>query len=123
MSQENVELVKLVHPPSGTELTGLFSGDAANSGALEQVASLLTDDFVAIGGDKTGSLGFTAGGEGIDGLITAWRGWLSPWETYWTEVEEFLDAPGDRVVVLVCDHGRLRGSESEVKNVSASVWT
>jgi ketosteroid isomerase-like protein len=27
------------------------------------------------------------------------------------------------VVVLVRDHGRLRGSEAEVESISASVWT
>ena len=34
-----------------------------------------------------------------------------------------MDAGNDRVVVLVRDHGRLRGSNSEVENVGASVWT
>jgi hypothetical protein len=46
VSRENVELVKSVHPLSGTSLSSLFDGDA--EGPLERLASLLSDDFEAI---------------------------------------------------------------------------
>jgi ketosteroid isomerase-like protein len=121
MSQENVELVKAVHPPSGTNLSSLFDRDAEDFGRFQRLASLLTEDFEAAGGDLSG--GLTSGGRGIDGLLAAWRDWLRPWATYWTEVEDFVDVGGDLVLVLIRDHGCLRGSDSEVENVSASVWT
>jgi ketosteroid isomerase-like protein len=123
MSQNNVEIVKSVHPRSGTNLTNLFGEGAANPRGLEQLASLLTDDFVAIGGDEIGGVGLTSGGQGVSGLLTVWREWLSPWEAYWTEVEDFVETSDDQVLVLVRDHGRLRGSISEVENSSASIWT
>ena len=123
MSQENVELVKSVHPPSGTNLSSLFREDAEGSGRFQRLASLLTADFEVVGGDLRGGGGLTTGGHGIGGLVAAWRDWLGPWESYWTQVEDFVDAGEDRVLVLVRDRGRLRGSDSEVDNVAASVWT
>jgi ketosteroid isomerase-like protein len=123
MSRENVELVRSVHPPSGTDLTVLFGGEDAGRGGLGRLAPLLTDDFEVVGGDHFGDLGLTSDGRGVEGLVSVWREWLSPWETYRTEVEDFLDAGEDRVVVLIRDRGRLRESDSEVELVSASVWT
>jgi ketosteroid isomerase-like protein len=122
MSQANVELVKSVHPPSGTNLSGLFNQDA-ESGRFQRLASLLTPDFEAMGGDLRGGRGLGPRGHGFEGLLAGWRDWLRPWETYWTEVEEFIDAGEDRVVVLVRDRGRLRGSDSEVEAIGASIWT
>ena len=122
MSQENVEIVKSVHPPSGTDLATLFSTEAEESGGFEALASVVTPDFEAVGGDLAGA-GLGARGRGLEGLLEAWREWLRPWETYWTEVEEFIDAGDDRVVVLVRDHGRPRGSRAEIENVGGSVWT
>jgi ketosteroid isomerase-like protein len=123
MSQANVELVKSVHPPSGTNLSSVFGQDAESSGRFQRLASLLTPDFEAVGGDLTGGGGLGPGGHGFEGLLASWREWLRPWETYWTEVEDFIEADKDRVVVLVRDHGRLRGSDSEVENIGASIWT
>jgi len=125
MSVENVELVRSVHPPSGTDLTLLFGGDPDGRGAFARIAPLLTDDFEVIGGDHFGDLGLGLFSEsrGLEGLVSVWREWLSPWETYVTEVDDFLDAGEGRVVVLIRDRGRLRGSDSEVELVSASVWT
>ena len=118
-----MDLVRSVHPPSGTDLWSLFSAGSADPRRLERLASLLTEDFEVVGGDLIGELGLTAGGQGVEGLVTAWREWLRPWETYWSEVEDYVDAGHGRVVVLVRDHGRLRGSEAEVENIGASVWT
>jgi ketosteroid isomerase-like protein len=123
VSRENVEIVRSVHPPSGTSLTSLFRGEAEDSGLLGRFASLLTPDFEAVGGDLTGAGGLTTGGDGIEGLLATWRDWLAPYESYWTQVEDFIDAGEDRVLVLVRDHGRLRGSDLEVDSVGAAVWT
>jgi hypothetical protein len=60
--------------------------------------------------------------DGIDGLREVWLDWLSPWETYRTEIEEARDL-GDRVLLLVHDFGRRTGSTQEVALNGASVWT
>ena len=123
MSEENVALVKSVHPPSGTNLSALFSENADASGALMRAASLFTEDCEVIGGDMRLGHGLTVSGRGFGGVLAGWRDWLHPWESYTTEVEDYLDAGDEHVVVLVRDRGRLRGSTSEIENVGASVWT
>jgi hypothetical protein len=49
VSQHNVQIVKSVQPPSGTNLSSLLSQDAGASGRLQRLASLLTSDFDAVG--------------------------------------------------------------------------
>src|SRR6185312_8405403 len=72
MSVENVELVRSVHPPSGTDLTMLFGGDPDGRGAFARIAPLLTDDFEVIGGDHFGDLGLGLFSEsrGLEGLVS-----------------------------------------------------
>ncbi|MEO8037062.1 MAG: nuclear transport factor 2 family protein [Acidobacteriota bacterium] len=120
MSQENVDLVRAVHPLSGTKVSDLFN-EGADGSALEALASLLTPDFEVVAGSQ-GS-GIWVEDRRLDGLLRTWREWLEPWEEYWTEVEEFVDAGRDHVLVLVRDRGRLRGSDAEVELLAASVWT
>ena len=48
--------------------------------------------------------------------------WLEPWENYRTEIEDVLDA-GDQTVVLVRDYGRRKGSDAEVSQRAAAIWT
>lgn len=61
--------------------------------------------------------------QGIDGLIDAWRDWLSPFESYRIEIEG-LEEAGDRALVLVRQTARPRGTEAEIENPSAAVvWT
>ncbi|CAN5496153.1 hypothetical protein BH10ACT11_BH10ACT11_10260 [soil metagenome] len=55
--------------------------------------------------------------------MVVWGEWMEPWEAYWTEVEEIIDVGDDRVVVKVRDRGRLRGSDQEVVQLGASIWT
>ena len=59
---------------------------------------------------------------GLDGFRDMWLEWLAPWKTYRVETEEVIDLR-DRVLVLVHAFGRLEGSQGEVENTSASLWT
>ncbi len=99
MSQENVELVGRV-----------FS--VGNPG-LYQLIRATTEDFVW---DTTQFEGWPDPREylGIPGLTEFLRAWVEPYEDWRVEVEEIVDA-GDRVVALLRQLGRLRGSESEVE--------
>jgi hypothetical protein len=45
MSQENVEIVKALSPPSGTELTELFADDAGAVDRLQSAAPLFHREF------------------------------------------------------------------------------
>jgi ketosteroid isomerase-like protein len=122
MSQENVELVQSVHPPSGTDLTMLVSQEPEELGWFQALVLALAPDFEAAGGDLSGA-GLVLPGRGLEGLLDAWREWLRAWDMYRTEIEKFIDAGENRVVVLVRDHGRLRGSDVELEQLGGSVWT
>ena len=122
MSEANVEIVKAAHPPSGTELTRLFADDSEASSRMDAAAPLFHPEF-AFSAPTLGGTGVRATGSGLDELVMAWRDWMEPWEVYWTEVENFVDAGEDQVLVLLRDHGRLRGSDAEVEQRAASVWT
>ena len=59
---------------------------------------------------------------GLEGLRRNWLDWLEPWATYRSSIDELIDA-GDRVVLLLRDHGRREGMEEEVELIGASVCT
>jgi hypothetical protein len=122
MSRENVEVVRAAHPPSGTDLTQLFADDAEAPTRLEAAASMFHSEF-EFSAPTLGGVAFRVAGKGLLELGEAWREWMEPWEVYWTEVEDFIDAGDDQVVVVLRDHGRLRGSEAEVEQLGATVWT
>jgi ketosteroid isomerase-like protein len=50
-----------------------------------------------------------------------WRDWLEPWETYYSELDDLIDA-GDRVVVFAHDRARLPEVDREVGIIAGSVW-
>jgi ketosteroid isomerase-like protein len=122
MSQENVEIVRAAHPPSGTELTRLFADDSEALSRMQAVAPMFHPEF-EFSTPTFGGVGFRVTGKGLPELVEAWRDWMEPWEVYWTEVEDFIEAADDQVVVKLRDHGRLQGSEAEVEQLVASVWT
>ena len=124
MSKENVEIVKAAHPPSGTELTRLFADDSEAPGRLEAVAPLLHPEFeFVVGITEEENPAFRGSGGGLTELVEMWREWIESWEVYWTEVEDFIDAGDDPVLVLIRDHGRLQGSDAEIDLIGASLWT
>ncbi len=49
------------------------------------------------------------------------RSWLSSWEHWRVEAEDYLEI-GDRVVVLARYHGRPRGTQAEVRQQGAHVF-
>jgi ketosteroid isomerase-like protein len=51
-----------------------------------------------------------------------WLEWLTPWQSYRSELEEVIDL-GDDVLALVRDFGRRAEETGEVAIASAAVWT
>jgi ketosteroid isomerase-like protein len=116
MSQENVELVKSLQPPPGSDLVTLFLDDSV----MEAIAPFFHEKFEVLGPYVV-----TEHRErhmGLDGLRALWLDWLDPWESYRTEIEDVIDA-GDEVVVLPRDYARRPGMKVEVSVKGASVWT
>jgi len=59
---------------------------------------------------------------GLDGVREFFRDWLSTWESFESEAEEWIDS-GDTVIVIVHDRARGRHSGVEVDRRRAHVWT
>ena len=120
MTQENVEIVKGLSPPSGADLIRLFADDAGASDRLAALSSAFDATFEfeahAVGGD-------IGRGKGLEELAAAWREWMSPFETWWTEIEDVVDVDDDRVLVLIRDHIRPRDGDSEIESLGCNLWT
>jgi ketosteroid isomerase-like protein len=119
MSRENVELVLNVQPAPDVDMAELFRNDDVWSALVDALAPLFHVDFECVPpGVPDTERTYT----GLDGLRAAWLGWMEPWLTYRTEIEQALDA-GNRVLVLVNDYGRRAGVSEEVKLEGSGVWT
>jgi len=59
--------------------------------------------------------------KGIDGYVQAWREWLEPYESYRAELEEYVDA-GDNVVLLVRQFARTEVGSVAVEEEGAVVF-
>jgi ketosteroid isomerase-like protein len=118
MSQENVEIVKTFLRPEGTDYTELFGDDALWAANKDAVEPLLERDFAGT---------FVAWGQraefaGLDGLREAFRDWLSPWRSYYDEIQDVFAVGDDRVVVLGRQHGYRLDTEAEVVSHTAGVY-
>ena len=60
---------------------------------------------------------------GHPGLAEFLRRWLGTWEGYTFELEEILAAPDGRVVTLITESGRGRGSGAPVEMRPMGIWT
>jgi ketosteroid isomerase-like protein len=126
MSQENVELVKGLQP------TGVDMVEIVGRGDQGPVPQPLENDpdIAAFASDfEVRFLPGTGGGPfagatytGVHGLIEGWRNWLAAWASYRVEVEDFIDA-GDEVVVLVRVRGRTARDGVSVDHSPAAVWS
>jgi hypothetical protein len=118
MSQENVELVKALFPPPGTDVCALFRDEDSFARLREALSPILTDDFESV----VVFPGETRIYAGPEGLRKNWLDWLEPWATYRTGIDELIDV-GERVVLLLRDHGRREGMDREVEIIGASIAT
>jgi ketosteroid isomerase-like protein len=59
---------------------------------------------------------------GIDGVLASLAGWFEVWDEVHVELEELIDG-GTNVVAVVNEHGRHKGSTSDVSERFFQVWT
>jgi ketosteroid isomerase-like protein len=55
---------------------------------------------------------------GVSAMASAFRGWLSAWEDWTREAEEYLELDGERVLVLATSSGRGKSSGLEVGQIA-----
>lgn len=110
MSQTNVELARRCY-------------EALNAGGMEGIAELteLIDPDVEW---EIASVAPNAGSyRGIDSVMAVIEDWLGAFDELRIEPEEFIEAGPDKVVVLVRDRGRIKGSNVRIDHRFAHVWT
>jgi ketosteroid isomerase-like protein len=116
MSQENVELVKRLQP-DGLDLVQVFSRSLTEL-VSEDDAELFIDGFeVRVVLDELGNVAR----RGPEGLTAMWRDWLSPWDSFRLDVEEFIDA-GDAVVVFARVLSRTKHDGVLMEHSPAAIW-
>jgi ketosteroid isomerase-like protein len=102
MSQENVELVRSIYA----------AWERGNFGETHWVDPGIDCQFI---GD-TPAAGTS---EGLDEMASAWRGWLSAWQDFYVEADEYRELDEERVLVLARFAGRGKTSGLEI----GQVWT
>ena len=123
MSQENVEVVKRVQV-SGVDLAGLFRASAVPDPAATGIdLTAFESDFETefIARRVFGSVPMSTS-HGLEGFAEAWRDWLEPYESYYIEAEEFIDA-GDEVVSLTRVLAKTTRDTVAVEHRPAAVWS
>jgi ketosteroid isomerase-like protein len=126
MSQENMELVKALQP-NGVDMVEVIGGGDQDAPVPQPFAN--DPDIAAFASDFEVSFLPGARGpfarasyRGVEGLIEGWRDWLAAWASYRVEVEGFIDA-GDEVVVLVRVQGRTVRDGVDVDHSPAAIWS
>jgi ketosteroid isomerase-like protein len=102
MSQENVDLVRSIYA----------DWERGNFGETHWVDPDIECQF--IGDTPSGGTS-----KGLDGMAAAWREWLSAWEEFQVEADEYRELDKDRVLVLCRFAGRGKTSGLEI----GQVWT
>jgi ketosteroid isomerase-like protein len=123
MSQENVEVVKRVQA-SGVDLVELFKAstppDPSATGIdVTAFDSEFESEFITR--RAFGSMRPSVS-RGLLGFAESWRDWLEPWESYYIEAEEFIDA-GDEVVSLTRVQARTTRDAVAVEHRPGAVWS
>jgi ketosteroid isomerase-like protein len=118
MSEENVEIVRALIPPSEVDLVALFRDDNLFEQLVAAVEPAIDPQVESVAVWQAGTARVFVG---LDGFRRLWLDWLEPWATYHTRVDEVIDA-GDRVVTLIRDRASRPGAEAEVELLAGSVW-
>jgi ketosteroid isomerase-like protein len=117
MSSERVELVKRLQP-DGLDLAQVFSEGVE---LVSEDEAALFDDAFEVRFINRGSESDELLGRGPDGLVAAWRDWLTPWRSYRLDVEEIIDA-GDNVVTFVHVEAQTERDGVAVQHSPAAIW-
>ena len=118
MSQENVELAKILLPRPGSDIVPLIRDEDTYARLGEAVTPFLTDDFESVMVRPAVTRTYA----GLEGLRKNWLDWLEPWAIYRSNYEKLIDV-GEHVVVLLRNHGRREDMETEVELIGATILT
>jgi ketosteroid isomerase-like protein len=119
MPGQSVELIRKIFPPE-IDMAEVMRSDDPVAALVVDADVVLPDLEVTFAAPHTGGPGLRY--RGIDGLIEGWRDWLTPWESYVIEIEDFIEA-GHEVVMLARVRARTSRDGVELEHRPAAVWT
>ena len=128
MSQENLATAHTLYP-GAIDLVAAF----ADPELLEGFRAFVHPDFDAVFEARNipmGPASIETVGEtgqptvhGFDALVTAWREWLSAWDTWLITPTEFVDIDDERVLVLMQVRARSKTHQVEMPLDGANLLT
>jgi len=128
MSEKNVQFAQTLYP-SEIDLVAVF----ADTQLIEGLRPLIHPDLEAVFEARNipmGPASIESAGEaaqptvtGLDGLVRAWREWLSVWDAWVMTPTEFLDVDQERVLVLMKVRARSKTHQVEMPVEGANLLT
>jgi SnoaL-like domain len=112
MSQENLERIRAILPPDGSDLVEVF-GPAGQLGS----GDTFSDDATV----QMTSRSAVAEGEGPEGFRAIWADWLEPWQSY-RMYYEGLEDRGEQIVVRVRMRGVTKHGGVEMEHEGAALF-
>jgi ketosteroid isomerase-like protein len=106
MSQESLEIVRLVYEGVGAH--------------LETPRELLHPEYEVDASEVSPEGAWPRGYDASEEIL---RGYWETFEHFRVEIEEVIHADGEKVVDVVRDGGQVKGSDAEVWNRFFHVWT
>jgi ketosteroid isomerase-like protein len=117
------------------QIAASLFGDVASTGVFDMVALVEDDEFWAGDEERVADdfvVRFLPAEDGMqvleqkyvgrEGFRTGWRSWLEPWDRYVITIEEMIDLGDGRILMMVSSRARLRGTDTEVPQSSASLF-
>jgi ketosteroid isomerase-like protein len=121
MTQQQVELVRAFYATTARgNLVETWNDDEWTRTTIDALRHLSHPDFefVLVRGEAVAGDAYP----GVDGLLAGMREWLSHWDSYEVEPEDFVDL-GDRVMVLTRERGVSKQAGVPVVQEGAVVYT
>lgn len=113
VSEENLERVRAILLPDGTDLVERFGGLAGGVSG----GGLVADDATV----KMTARSAEIEGVGAQGFREGWLDWLEPWQSYRIYQEGLIDR-GDRVIALVRLRGVTKHDSVEMEHEAGAVF-
>jgi ketosteroid isomerase-like protein len=97
----------------------LPDGEPATEARAAALAEIAADDLETVMVASEG--GLTSEFHGRSGFEQAWADWLSPFDAYSSSLEEILEAPGDRLLVITRQRATPKGTTAAIESRAAAV--
>jgi ketosteroid isomerase-like protein len=129
VSQENVEVVRRIYP-GPVDLVATVGGPEGFEATRVAFEPLVHPDFETV--TVPGQVPLSGAGAenpsrpifyGVDGFVSAFRDWLSAWESWVVTATDFIDVDETRVLVMIDVRARSKTHQVEMPIEGANLMT